>query len=446
MNSYLLLVIGDVLIAALAVYTGSELRYQTLEGFDLQKLSIFVAVTIFVSYLAELYSLEKRISRIEILTRVVMGLTGSFLALTAVFYLVHITLFFRGMFAAALFIFGLFQFMWHAGFRALINSSHLACKVLVLGTGALAKTIGELIQTSNHQHVLCGYLNPTNEPVTVPADSVIGNGSGLHKTIEKAKAHKVVVSLSERRGTFPLQDVLNLKFCGIEIVDAPSFYEELTGKLLLENINPSWFIFSDGFKLNSTIKFYKRTIDIIGALIGLAFTLPLLPLFALLIKLDSRGPVFFKQVRIGEMNKNFNVYKLRSMRLDAEQATGAVWAQKNDPRITRLGRFLRKTRIDELPQFYNVLKGEMSFVGPRPERPEFVQKLKVGIPYYSERHFVKPGITGWAQIRYPYGASEKDALEKLRYDLYYIKNMSFSLETTIMFETAKVMLFGRGAR
>jgi sugar transferase (PEP-CTERM system associated) len=446
MNIYLLLVIGDVLIAALAVYTGSMVRYRTLEGFDFQKLSLFVAVTIFVSYLAELYNLEKRISRIEICTRVVVGLTGSFIALTAVFYLVHITLFFRGMFAAALLIFGLCQFLWHMGYRAIINSSHLACKVLVLGTGALAKTIGELIQTNNHQHVLCGYLNPTNEPITVPAGAIVGNGSGIRKAIETMKADKVVVSLSERRGAFPLQDVMNCKFCGIEVVDAPSFYEDLTGKLLLENINPSWFIFSDGFKLNSTIKFYKRTIDVIGALIGLAFTLPLLPLIALLIKLDSRGPVFFRQVRVGEMDKNFNVYKLRSMRLDAEQATGAVWAQTNDPRITRLGRFLRKTRIDELPQLYNVLKGEMSFVGPRPERPQFVQKLKAGIPYYSERHFVKPGITGWAQIRYPYGASEKDALEKLRYDLYYIKNLSFFLEMTIVFETAKVMLFGRGAR
>ena len=431
MNSSLLLVIGDILIAVLAVYTGSILRFRTLEGFDLQRLSIFVAVTVFVSYLAELYNLEKRMPKMELFLRVVVGLIGSFIALTAVFYLVHLDLFYRGMFAAALLIFGLFQFTWHVGYRAIINSSHFACKVLVLGTGSLAKTIGELIQTSNHQHVLCGYLNLTDEPVIVPADSIIGTGSGLHHTIEKAKAHKVVISLSERRGTFPLQDVLDCKFCGIEVVDAPSFYEDLTGKLLIENINPSWFIFSDGFKLNSTIKFYKRTVDIIGALIGLAFTLPLLPLIALLIKLDSRGPVFFRQVRVGEMDKNFDVYKLRTMRLDAEQATGAVWAQKNDPRITRLGRFLRKTRIDELPQFYNVLKGEMSFVGPRPERPQFVEKLKAGIPFYSERHFVKPGITGWAQIRYPYGASEKDALEKFRYDLYYIKNMSYFLEMTI---------------
>lgn len=445
MHNFLLLVIGDVLISAVAVYTGSMLRYHTFEV-DLLKLSIFMSVTVFVSYLAELYNLEKRISKIELILRVILALIGSFIALTAVFYLLHIKLFYRGMFVAALVLFGLFQFLWHLGYRSIMNSSHLACKVLVLGTGHLAKKIGDLITLNNHQHALCGYINLTNEAVAVPAEEIVENGVSLHKVVKKVKADKVVISLTERRGAFPLQDVLNCKFRGVEVVDAPSFYEALTGKLMLENINPSWFIFSDGFKLNSSIRFYKRTFDIIGSLIGLALTLPFLPLMALLIKMDSRGPVFFKQVRVGALDKNFNLYKLRTMRQDAELTTGAVWAQKNDSRVTRLGKFLRNTRIDELPQFYNVLRGDMSFVGPRPERPQFVGKLKASIPYYSERHFVKPGITGWAQVRYPYGASEKDALEKLRYDLYYIKNMSVFLEMTIALETVKVMLFGRGAR
>jgi sugar transferase (PEP-CTERM system associated) len=280
----------------------------------------------------------------------------------------------------------------------------------------------------------------------VPTNAIVGNGNSLVETVKKEKAHKLVISLTERRGTFPLQDVLNCKFSGIEVVDAPSFYEELTGKLLIENITPSWFIFSNGFRMNATIRFIKRMFDIMCSLAGLVVALPFFPLIALMIKIDSRGPIFFKQVRVGEMDKDFVLYKLRTMRQDAEHTTGAVWAQTYDPRITRLGRFLRKTRIDELPQLYNVLKGEMSFVGPRPERPEFVGKLKDVVPYYSERHFVKPGITGWAQIRYPYGASAKDALEKLRYDLYYIKNMSVFLELTIVLETIKVMLFGRGAR
>lgn len=441
-----LLPIGDLLIAIFAVYTGSMLRFQTLEGFDFFKLAIFVLVTIFVSYLAELYNLERQISKTELVLRGLLVLLGSVVALTAVFYLLHLELFYRGMFAAALLLFGLFQYLWHTGYRKIVTSSKLAKKVVVLGAGPLAQKIGELITQNTKQHVLRGYINISNEQIMVPGEAILENAGSLLKTIKKAKADIIVVSLTERRGTFPLRDVLACKFRGIEVVDAPSFFEDLTGKLLIENINPSWFIFSDGFKVDSTIRFYKRTIDVIGALIGLALTLPFFPLLALLMKLDSSGPILFKQIRVGEMEKNFNVFKFRSMRLDAEQATGAVWAQKDDPRVTRFGKFMRKTRIDELPQFYNVLKGDMSFIGPRPERPQFVGKLKTTIPYYSERHFVKPGITGWAQIRYPYGASEKDALEKLRYDLYYIKNMSLLLEMTIALETVKVMLFGRGAR
>jgi exopolysaccharide biosynthesis polyprenyl glycosylphosphotransferase len=194
------------------------------------------------------------------------------------------------------------------------------------------------------------------------------------------------------------------------------------------------------------LRLYKRVIDVVFSIAGLILTAPLLPMIALMIKIDSRGPLFLKQIRVGEMEKKFLLYKFRSMRSDAEKECGAVWATKDDPRITRVGKFLRKTRIDELPQLFNVLKGDMSLVGPRPERPEFIVKLKKHIPYYSERHFVKPGVTGWAQIRYPYGASVEDAIEKLRYDLYYIKNISLFLDTQIILETAKVMLLGRGGR
>lgn len=449
MKTHRLLVIGDALISILSVYAGSLIRYgsiMTLEEVDLLQISIFTVVALFVSYLLELFNTDKRMYSRELSIRVILGVIGSFFALTSIFYVFHVIIFFRGMLAAMLCVFGLLQFLWHLCYQSIINSSHLVRKVLVLGTGPLAKKIGDLILSTNHQHVLSGYLNLTGESVAVPPDAIVGNGNGIIETIKKEKAHKLVVSLTERRGMFPLQDVLNCKFSGVEVVDAPTFYENMTGKLLIENITPSWFIFSDGFKLNTSVRLFKRIIDIICSVIGLLLTLPFLLLVALLIKLDSSGPIFFKQVRVGEKDKNFLLYKFRTMRQDAEQASGAVWAQKDDPRITRIGKFLRKTRIDELPQFYNVLKGDMSFIGPRPERPEFVEKLKTIVPYYSERHFVKPGITGWAQIRYPYGASAEDALEKLRYDLYYIKNMSIILELTVVFETTKVMLFGRGAR
>lgn len=234
------------------------------------------------------------------------------------------------------------------------------------------------------------------------------------------------------------------KLNGVEVIDAPSFYEQVTGKLLLEGINPSWIIFSDGFKVRTWHRIAKRITDILCALIGILATLPLLPFILLAIRLDSPGPFFYGQERVGEKEKNFVLYKFRTMRADAESETGAVWAQENDSRITRVGSILRKSRIDELPQFINVLRGDMSMVGPRPERPEFVGKLKEVIPYYSERHFVKPGVTGWAQVRYPYGASVEDALEKLRYDLYYIKHISLTFDLMIILETVQVVLFRRG--
>jgi sugar transferase (PEP-CTERM system associated) len=229
-------------------------------------------------------------------------------------------------------------------------------------------------------------------------------------------------------------------------MEAPSFYELVQGRLMLESITPSWFIFSSGFRRTSKFSICKRCMDIVLSCIGLLLTLPFFPLIALAIKLDSPGPVFFRQERFGNKEKRFELYKFRTMRQDAEKGTGAVWAEKNDPRITKLGHFFRGSRIDEIPQLINVLKGDMSFVGPRPERPEFVEKLKQVIPYYSKRHFIKPGLTGWAQVRYPYGSSVEDAVEKLRYDLYYIKNISPFLDTLIFLETIKVVLFGRGGR
>lgn len=449
MNKKLILALGDMLLAFMASEAGSFLRYGALEplrGVEVQRLCVFIVGALSASYLVELYNLQKNTKKREISLRVATSVICTLMMVSVISYLLHITMFVRVKLLATLAVFGLLQILWHLGYRLAINSTHLARRVLVLGTGPLAQKIGNLIQSTNHQHVLSGYLLSSGDPVTVPAHEIISNGNGIIETIKKVKAHKLVVSLSERRKGFPVRDVLSCKFCGIEVVDAPSFYEELTGKLMVENITPSWFIFSNGFRKNTIIIFYKRLFDIVFATIGMIFMLPFLPLIALLIKLDSKGPVFFKQVRVGEMDKEFLLYKFRTMKQNAEQTVGAVWAQKNDDRITKVGKILRKTRIDELPQLYNVFKGEMSFVGPRPERPEFIGKLKVVIPFYSERHFVKPGITGWAQIKYPYGASEKDALEKLRYDLYYIKNMSILLELTIMLETMKVMLFGKGAR
>jgi sugar transferase (PEP-CTERM system associated) len=445
------LLIGDALLSILAVHVASLVRFGSLDEIylytlDVERLLVFTLFTVFSSYLLELYNLDKRLRKRELLVRIIIALTVSFLALTPIYYSVHFLMLGRGLLVLSLGFLGVFQFLLHTSYAHLMNSSGLAKRVLVLGTGPLAKKIGDLITTTNHQHILRGYINLTGESSQVPSEAIVGNGKELVETVKGKRAHKLVVSLSERRGCFPVQDVLNCKFSGIEVIDAPTFYEQMTGKLLIENITPSWFIFSNGFRMNPSQRVFKRMFDMVFSLFGLILMMPFLPLVALMIKVDSRGPVFFRQVRVGELEQEFVLYKFRTMCQDAENITGAVWAQKNDPRVTRVGKLLRKTRIDELPQLYNVLKGEMSFVGPRPERPEFVGELKKHIPYYPERHFVKPGVTGWAQIRYPYGASIEDAVEKLRHDLYYIKNISLFLDVLIFIETIKVMLFGRGAR
>jgi len=263
---------------------------------------------------------------------------------------------------------------------------------------------------------------------------------------EEEKIDSIIVALDEKRGIFPYRQLLNCKVRGINVIDGESFYERISGKLLVERINPSWLIFSEGFQKSRLVRISKRAVDFLVASLLLIIFAPISLITAFAIKLDSPGPVLFTQERVGENGKIFRILKFRSMRADAEKYTGPVWATEDDPRITRVGRIIRKLRIDEVPQLWNVFKGEMSFVGPRPERPYFVEQLKEKIPYYNERFSVKPGITGWAQVKYPYGASEKDALEKLKYDLYYIKNMSIFMDLMVIFQTAKIVLLGRGAR
>jgi sugar transferase (PEP-CTERM system associated) len=254
-----------------------------------------------------------------------------------------------------------------------------------------------------------------------------------------------VVALDDKRGAMPLVELLDNKLQGRHIDDGISFYEVITGKILVEKVNPAWLIFSEGFEYGRKRHLVKRFCDLLFATVGLILTLPITIVTAILIKIESRGPIFYRQERIGERGATFTIVKFRSMRQDAEK-NGAVWACQNDNRVTKIGSFIRKVRIDEIPQMWNVIRGEMSFVGPRPERPIFVEQLIEKLPYYSLRHTAKPGITGWAQICYPYGASEEDALRKLEYDLYYIKYQSFLFDALIIFRTVKTVLFKKGAR
>ena len=274
---------------------------------------------------------------------------------------------------------------------------------------------------------------------------VVGGYNQISAICKEANVDRIIVALEERRGKLPVDQLLPCRLKGIRVDDGMAFTEELAGKLSVQNLYPSSLIFSSGFRTSSVLKKVKRYLDIVASAAGLFLFLPLCLSVALAIKLESKGPVLYRQERVGEDGTTFCLLKFRSMGIDAEK-NGPAWAGSNDARVTRVGRVIRKVRLDEIPQMVNVLRGEMSFVGPRPERAFFIERLKTEIPFYSIRHTVKPGITGWAQIRYPYGASKEDALEKLKYDLYYIKHMSIFFDLMIIAETAKIVLLGKGAR
>jgi sugar transferase (PEP-CTERM system associated) len=263
---------------------------------------------------------------------------------------------------------------------------------------------------------------------------------------EELNISKIVVALTEKRGALPTKELVRCRVKGIQIIEGASFYEMLTGRFIVKQINPAWLIFSEGFYKSRTRRFLKRSTDIILSIALLILLSPLIVAIAILIKIDSKGPVIFSQERLGKNKKTYLIHKFRSMVSDAEKHSGPVWAKDNDSRITRVGRYIRKWRMDEIPQLWNVLKGDMSFVGPRPEREFFVKKLEDIIPYFTERFSVKPGVTGWAQVCYSYGASVEDAIEKLNYDLFYIKNMSIFMDFMIIMRTVKIVLFGKGAR
>jgi sugar transferase (PEP-CTERM system associated) len=268
----------------------------------------------------------------------------------------------------------------------------------------------------------------------------------LSRLARKNGVHRVIVAMPDRRGRLPVEELLNLRLAGVKVEEATTWLEKISGRIEVEQLYASWLIFADGFRFSGFFRLVRRMLNFVVALIGLVFSLPLLPFIVLAVKLDSPGPVVYRQKRVGRSGEIFYCYKFRTMRPDAEADTGATWATDDDPRITRAGKFLRASRLDEIPQLWCVLKGDMHFVGPRPERPEFVEWLSREIPYYGLRHLVRPGITGWAQVQYKYGNTLEDAREKLQYDLFYIKNASLGLDLLIWFQTVKIVLLGRGAK
>jgi sugar transferase (PEP-CTERM system associated) len=320
--------------------------------------------------------------------------------------------------------------------------------LLIIGTQDLARTLArELARHDDLSVNVAGFvateLDASNGEVR---DQVLGTTDQLEAITAEHQITRIVVALEDRRGSLPVRELVKLRVQGIRVEEAHSMLASLSGRVWLRTVQPSWFVFSDGFRRSRLTSVAKRTVDLSCGMLGLILSLPVMAAVALAIRLDSKGPVLYRQRRVGLRGRQFDVLKFRSMRQDAEQHNGAQWAQEDDPRITRAGRVLRKYRLDELPQFVNVIRGEMSFVGPRPERPVFVERLRREISYYDERHSVRPGLTGWAQVEYRYGASSEDARRKLEYDLFYLKNMSILFDFAIIFKTVRIVLGGDGSR
>jgi len=333
-------------------------------------------------------------------------------------------------------------------FERIVDQDLFKRRVLVYGAGRRTESLLQLRRRSDTRGFrIVAFIATEGDTVNAPVDRLIARPPDLFRWAIDQEIDEIVVTMDDRRRGFPMHELLECRLAGIEINELPSFLERETGKVRLDVMNPSWIIFGEGFRASPLQRALERGFDVFASFMLLVIALPFMLLAVIAIKFEDgwQAPILYRQRRVGRYSEPFDVLKFRSMSVDAEK-NGAVWAVQNDPRVTRVGAVIRKTRIDELPQLFNVLRGDMSFVGPRPERPEFVEQLEQTIPYYRERHTVKPGITGWAQLCYPYGSSEKDALEKLQYDLYYVKNRSLLFDLAILVQTVEVVLWGKGAR
>ena len=399
-------------------------------------------------YYNDLYDLTVVRTTREVFIRLLQSV-GSALILIALLYLVVPWLMVAdGASLPAFAIFLTSILAWRLVFNHLTRLRSFGERVLIVGTDLTAQTLARQIRAQeDYGYVIVGFIDDdVNRVVRSGGEwQVVGTPDDIEGVVSRLAVDRLIVGMADRRGRLPVRALLRTKLQGIRVEDVNTVYERLTGKLLVEDLRPSWLIFSDDYCASRWTRRSKRAFDVILALVGLVVALPFVLLTALAVWLESGAPVLYRQERVGENGRLFTLNKFRSMRKDAEQGT-PVWAQAEDDRVTQVGRFIRQTRLDELPQLWNVLRGDMSLVGPRPERPFFVNQLAEQIPFYEQRHTVKPGLTGWAQVKYRYGASFEDAVEKLRYDLYYVKHLSIPFDLTILFDTVKVVLFAKGAR
>lgn len=446
----LVLLVGEALIVGLSFVLGAfwnaenVLRFENalfIEG-GLLRILALTAIVLLLSHGFDLYDASQLGAKLDQAFRLLFVLGLVALVLAGVIYVFpgflpgsNSALLGVGILAVAL-------FGWRSIYGWLVKQPFFRERIYVLGTGDRAERLVKGLRDRSELGIeVVGWTGNLEGELTREAV-----GTHLGGLARENGVHRVIVAMPDRRGTLPVEELLALRLAGVKVEEATSLLEKISGRIEVEQLYPSWLIFVEGFRFSGFSRLGSRLLNFVAALMGLALCLPLLPLIALAVRLGSPGPVLYRQKRVGLGGENFYCYKFRTMRQDAEADTGATWATDDDPRITRVGRFLRTSRLDEIPQLLCVLKGDMNFVGPRPERPEFVEYLSKEIRYYGVRHAVRPGITGWAQVQYKYGNTLEDAREKLQYDLFYIKNASVGLDFWIMFQTIKIVLLGRGAQ
>ncbi|MBK8149594.1 MAG: TIGR03013 family PEP-CTERM/XrtA system glycosyltransferase [Acidobacteria bacterium] len=428
--------------------SGSEYQLNGNNGW--LKIGLATFVCTLVLYFYDLYDFTVMGNRRELMLRLVQALGIAWALLALLFYFVPPLLIGRGVSVISVPLVLAFLLGWRFVIHYLTGHPDIGEKILVVGTGKTARDTADAVwERRDAGYRIVGFVTENGiPPHSKIADvSVLGTTDHLEEIIKNVNVDRIVIAVRERRGNFPTEALLKMSLAGnVSIEECTSFFERVTGQVHVDMLRPSWLIFAGRGRETRLTGVIRQLVHRGMALVGLILSLPIAIVAAILIKIESDGPVFYSQERVGEHGHIFKVIKFRSMRTDAEKDGVPIWATAVDDRTTRVGRLIRKIRVDEIPQFWNIIKGEMSFVGPRPERPHFVEQLAKEIPFYEHRHLTAPGLTGWAQIKYPYGASVEDARQKLQFDLYYIKNQSLALDLVIVFETIKTVLFRKGSR
>ena len=434
-----------LIVAAVSLAAYVRLQDAALTSAHLSRALVIAFICQVCLYYAELYDFRVLSDRRELVVRLLQSLGATSLLLAAVYFWFPSLIIGRGVFILATAMVLSAAVGWRAMFEWVSGRIGHRERLLLVGTSAATVSLANELKARKDLGIeIVGFVDHMQRRISTADFEVLGTLDDIPEIVRAQAVDRVVVSLSDARGRLPMDQLLQMKLDGVRFDHLASVYEECTGKIAVENLRPSWFIFSSGFRKSRSLEAAKRAMDIAMSLIGIVLTAPIMVMVAALVRMTSPGPVIYQQQRVGKNGRVFTLYKFRSMRNDAEKHTGAVWATAGDTRVTPIGRFLRKARLDELPQFWNVLRGDMSFVGPRPERPEFVNELTRQIPFYGERHTVRPGLTGWAQVTFRYGATVEDSMEKLQCDLFYIKNLSIALDLFVILKTIQTVVLRRG--